>query len=381
VVGLVLAVALPVAAFSGLNRWPYAPAGRSPLLVAVGDTSCEPGAPIEAEKQSDVCDKTGTGYTVRWQAQTATATQVESLHPDLVAVLGDEQYQVGRYQDFMGSFDHTYGAFKFLQRPAPGNHEFYTSHGESGVHGAGYFDYYNGYQVNPTNGNAVMGMFSSTGGAPVSQPIPLQDGQAGHFGASGDGWYSYDLGAWHIISLNIECAVQPGGCDPNGSWLSSETTWLAQDLAANNAACTLAYWHQPTFSIANAAPSAEGAAATAWWQLLYQHGADIVLNGHDHTYARFTPMDPAGKADPHRGIREFIVGTGGESLDPVGVTKNVEASTGDYYGVMALTLNPNGYAWAYQSAMKSPDAATSLPATYTDSGTGQCHAAGDGTSQ
>src|SRR5690242_13307427 len=113
------------------NPWPYADTPPAPVLATVGDISCQPSAPVEGEKQKDVCDKTGTGDTTRWHAQTATANQIEALKPNLVAVLGDEQYEVGRYEDFMGSFDHTYGAFKFLQRPAPGNHEFYDEHGET----------------------------------------------------------------------------------------------------------------------------------------------------------------------------------------------------------------------------------------------------------
>lgn len=356
---------------------------RSPVLAAVGDISCQPGEPVEAEKQKDVCDKTGTGYTTRWQAQTATANQIEAMKPDLVAILGDEQYEVGRYQDFMASFDHTYGAFKWLHRPAPGNHEFYSEHGESGVKGAGYFDYYNGYKVNPDNGNPVTKPISAgDGGLPVDQPVPRQDGQAGHFGADGDGWYSYNLGSWHIISLNIECKVQPGGCDPNGAWLARETKWLEKDLAANHSSCTLAYWHQPTFSAADTEvpgskfTTPEGTAADTWWNLLYQHGADVVLNGHDHLYARFVPMDPNGNAAPKNGIREFIVGTGGESLDqPVknATSQNIVTATGDYYGVMKLTLHHNGYDWDYKSAMKSPSAPASEAASYSDTGSAECH--------
>jgi hypothetical protein len=356
---------------------------HAPVLAAVGDVSCQPGPPVEGEAQKDVCDKTGAGYTTRWQAQTATAAQIEAMKPDLVAILGDEQYEVGRYEDFMASFDHTYGAFKWLHRPAPGNHEFYSEHGESGVHGYGYFDYYNGYQVDPNTGNPVTTSVSAgDGGAPVVQPIPLQDGQAGNVGSNGNGWYSYNLGSWHIISLNAECDVQPGGCDSNGEWLASQTKWLAQDLAHNRAPCTLAYWHQPTFSSGDAAvpgtkfTSPEGTAADTWWKLLYRYGADVVLNGHDHLYARYAPMDPSGNADPAKGIREFIVGTGGESLDqPVqnANSQNIEAATGNYYGVMKLTLKHDGYDWDYESAMKSPDAPSSEPATFTDTGSASCH--------
>ena len=358
--------------------WPYGPPSQPPalaladrpqVLATVGDISCQPSAPVEHEKASDVCS------TARNQAQVATAGQIEALKPDLVAILGDEQYQVGRLEDFMGSFDKTYGAFKFLQRPTAGNHEFYSAHGETGVHGYGYFDYYNGHQVDPSTLNPISKTFTTDDmTSTFTQPIPLQDGQAGHFGAVGNGWYSYDLGAWHIVSLNAECSVQPGGCDPSGAWLSNETQWLAQDLAADRASCTLAYWHQPTFSSASPTPSAEGAAARSWWQLLYQHGAAIVLNGHDHSYARFAPMTPAGTPDPRRGIREFIVGTGGESLDAISpAVQNLEAATGDYYGVMKLTLSPYRYSWDFESVLKGAGAPAGAPATYSDTGSGTCH--------
>lgn len=380
-----VALAGTVMAASGMfapaddNAWPYAQTPRDPVLAAVGDISCQPSAPIEAEKQKDVCDKTGKGNTERMQAQTATADQIETMQPNLVAILGDEQYEVGRYEDFMGSFDHTYGAFKFLQRPAPGNHEFYSAHGETGVHGDGYFDYYNGAQLNPNDGSFVTDTFNAeppfTG--TITQPRPRPNGQAGEVGAHGNGWYSYDLGAWHIISLNAECAVQPGGCNPNGEWLASETKWLSGDLFGDHAQCTLAYWHQPTFS-PTASPttsdSEEGQAADAWWKLLYAHNADVVLNGHDHVYARFAPMDPSGKADPRRGIREFVVGTGGESLDTIiPSTPNLQASADWYYGAMKLTLGQDDYRWDYESAMRGPEAPASTPASYSDAGGGRCH--------
>lgn len=360
------------------NPWPYAPQNRAPVLAVVGDIACQPGGPVESEKQKDVCDKSGRGSTTRMQAQTATADEIEAMHPALVALLGDEQYEVGRYEDFMGSFDQTYGAFKFLHRPAPGNHEFYSEHGETGVHGDGYFDYYNGFQHNAADGSIVTDTFTRDAPATgtFTQPRPRQDGQAGHVGDNGDGWYSYDLGDWHVVSLNAECDVQPGGCDPNGAWVASETSWLARDLATDRAQCTLAYWHQPTFSVAGETADPEGIVADAWWRLLYAHGADLVLNGHDHTYARYAPMDPSGRADPRHGIREFVVGTGGESLDqPIANanTPNLQAASGDYYGAMALTLEHDGYRWDYASAMKDPGTDPSLPASYGDTGSARCH--------
>jgi hypothetical protein len=373
--------------FSGDNAWPYNNPGPAPVLAAVGDISCQPTAPQGAEKATDVCTG-GATATTRNAAQNATAEQVEAMHPALIAILGDEQYQNGYYSDFENSYDKYWGASKFLQRPAPGNHEFYDNHGQPGVRGLGYFDYYNGIQhsangseddvtvTNPTTGTPV----TNADGSDVTQPEPQPNGQAGSFGTTGNGWYSYNLGNWHLISLNIECADEPGGCSTTGSWFQSETKWLAQDLSLDHSQCTLAYWHQPTFS-STATPftsdSAEGQTADAWWKLLYQHRATLILNGHDHVYSRFTPMDPAGSADPRHGIREFIIGTGGESLDTVlPDTPNLQAWADQYYGTMKFTLGPGWYKWDYESAMESPTAPSGTPSTYSDTGTGVCNGPG-----
>jgi hypothetical protein len=398
------------------NTWPYATTGKSPVLAVVGDISCQPGAEGPGESGSEVCTDPATPppytNTSLWQSQEATANQIETRKPDAVALLGDLQYQVGRYSDFAGSFDLTYGAFKFLHRPAPGNHEFYDEHGQTGVKGYGYFSYYNGFLVD-TNNDANLGKPLTTtipdpcptpsasckaGKTPVAnldpQPIPRADGQAGHFDlvnggvngdGLGDGWYSYNLGSWHLISLNIECYTQPDtrgadGCSSTNAWFASELAWLKKDLEENHSTCTLAYWHQPLYSAADSL-SEEGTTASAFWQLLYEHHADLVLNGHDHLYARYRPLDPSGNYDPKNGIREFIVGTGGETLDPVGSSTtgdagakfnaaNLENATGNYWGVMFLTLHPDGYKWDFESALGLPG----TPAgTYSDKGFGACH--------
>jgi hypothetical protein len=406
------------------NTWPYATTtGRSPVLAVVGDIACQPGeTEPSGEKGNEACGNPKAPYTSTslWQSQEATANQIENMKPDLLAIVGDLQYQVGQYSDFEQSYDLTYGAFKPITRPAPGNHEFYDEHSATGVAGYGYFSYFNGFQINtdgsiqtttvpdpcPSTPSAVAAACGNPGLTALNpQPIPRADGQAGHFelGANGglngtgvgDGWYSYNLGSWHLISLNIECSTQPGGCSNTGTWFASELEWLKNDLAANQSACTLAYWHQPTFSATNGI-TPEGIAAQAFWQRLYEYGADLVLNGHDHLYAHYRPLDPSGNYDPFKGIREFIVGTGGETLDPVvtatvtsgtGETNmedpdgrtnfnalNLEAgATGDYWGVMALTLNQNGYAWDFESALEAPLAGAPTSPTFSDKGVGICH--------
>jgi acid phosphatase type 7 len=382
------------------NTWPYATVGRSPVLAVVGDVACQPGETEPAgEKAGENCDG-DTAQNLN-ASQAATAMQIETMKPDLVAIVGDEQYQVGQFFDFENSYELTYGAFKGITRPAPGNHEFYTEHGAVGVAGYGYFSYFNGVQHN-ADGSIMTATISGnpdTAGT-FTQPVPFSDGQAGHFEQSGglgtaanggpvgvgDGWYSYNLGAWHIISLNIECETQPGGCSDTGAWFASELEWLKKDLEANHSACTAAYWHQPTFSPANGLGE-EGTTAQAFWQLLYQYGADLVLNGHDHLYARYRPLDASGNYDPRKGIREFVVGTGGETLDAVVTTdataadpsgnpnfnaQNLEAASGEFWGVMGLTLDQNGYKWNFESTLKDP-AQTTGPATYSDKGFGTCH--------
>ena len=359
---------------------------KDPVLAAVGDIACLPAGDVNlAEDNLSPPESVTPGNecsTGRWQAQTATAGQIEAMQPDLVALLGDQQYQAGHWEDYMDSFDHTYGAFKWLHRPSPGNHEYYTSKGEAGVQGVGYFDYYNGYETDPMTGAPITKVINThdAGSENITQPIPLQNGQAGPYGTTGDGWYSYNVGRWHLISLNIECAVEPGSCDTNpktnpDGWLTRETAWLAQDLAQNTAPCTLAYWHQPTFSAAGAL-SMEGTAADVWWKLLYQHHADIVLNGHDHLYARYFPMDPNGHRNS-QGLREFIVGTGGESLDtlqPIAADPNRVTGADGFYGVMKLTLHPGGYSWDFEPILNSSFEPASA-ANFSDTGSAACHLA------
>ncbi|MFC1412654.1 metallophosphoesterase [Streptacidiphilus sp. N1-12] len=355
------------------NDWPYAQHGaHSYTLAAVGDIACEPDDDDNAATPTSL--KCGSPTLGGMDAEFATAKQATDMHPDLVALLGDEQYQVGKLTDFEQSFEQAWGGLKMLERPAPGNHEYYPyakkGDNEAGQNGVGYFGYFNGHDQSGT---------------------PDAQGQAGDDTADNQGWYSYDLGNWHIISLNAECdsgAFNHDCSTTDSGLLSQETQWLSQDLAANKRPCTIAYWHQPTFSattastttVPAAAPGAggiEGAAADAWWKLLYQRHATLILNGHEHAYARLRPMNPAGQYDKAHGIPEFIIGSGGEALDTLAGTPgnyanpNVVTAQASAFGVMNFTLKAHSYSWNYKPVEPGPGFdATALQ--YSDSGSGTC---------
>lgn len=247
----------------------------------------------------------------------ATAKIIEAI-PGTVAALGDLALSDGTAEEFADCYDKTWGAFKSRTRPAPGNHEFHSAGGNP------YFDYF---------------------GAAAGDPKR--------------GYYSYNLGAWHIIALNGECK-DIGGCQAG----SSEEKWLRQDLQSHPAACTLAYWHEPLFS--SGAAHGNDADFMAFWRDLYNARATIVLNGHDHDYERFAPQDPDGRADPARGIREFVVGTGGnhERTFAAWQDPNSEVRMTGMFGVLKLTLHAHGYNWEF-----IPEAGKS----FHDSGYDNCH--------
>lgn len=240
--------------------------------------------------------------------------------PGTVFAAGDLAYDKGTEREFANCYSPTWGRHKARTKPAPGNHE-YDSSGA-----AGYFKYW-----------------GSAAGDPQK------------------GYYSYDLGAWHIVVLNSNCPHVAGGCEAG----SSQEKWLREDLAAHPAPCTLAYWHHPLFSSGEHGSEKEMKAS---WQALYDAGADVVINGHDHDYERFAPQDSSGKADPERGIREFVVGTGGKDHRPfLTLRPNSEVRNNGTYGVLKLTLHSQGYEWKF-----IPEAGR----RFTDSGSGTCHKAG-----
>jgi len=294
------------------GRWPdWQPAGLDPVVMAAGDIACDPASSYFND---------GLGIP-RHCGELKTSDLL--LRSDLWAVLplGDTQYQDGALAKFAASYDPTWGRTKYLQRPAIGNHEYQTG-------AAGYFDYFNG--------------------------VGAADGPAGNRAL---GYYSFDVGTWHIVSLNSNCAKVPGGCDIG----SPQERWLSADLAAHPTKCTLAMWHSPLFS------SFRGGdvQTIALWQTLYSAGADVVLVGHHHFYERFAPQTAGGDRDPAQGIRQFTVGTGGKSLDSPGARDPNSVVIGDStFGVLKLVLHPGSYDWAFESASPDP---------FTDVGSYPCH--------
>ncbi|HJS42219.1 MAG TPA: Ig-like domain-containing protein [Gemmatimonadales bacterium] len=230
-----------------------------------------------------------------------------------VFTLGDNAYPNGSATEYSSYYGPTWGRHKARTRPVPGNHEYNTQGAE------GYYSY-----------------FGSAAGEP------------------GKGYYSYDLGGWHIIALNSNLASNAG---------SPQEQWLRADLASSNARCTLAYWHHARFS--SGTTHGNSLLVRDLWQALYEYGAEIVLSGHEHTYERFAPQTPDGGPDMSKGIRQFIVGTGGAGLYSFGATPraNSEVRHNSTRGVLKLTLHADRYEWQFVPASGS----------FTDSGSGSCH--------
>ena len=314
---LALALMMPAASVQpgGAGATALASAG-DPVIYAAGDIACNP---------SDSGFNGGNGTAKRCHEKWTAA---ELVGATAVLPLGDEQYQCGMLSDFQQSYDPSWGQQKAIEHPVIVNHEYY--HGCAGAlpGAAGYFTYF---------GNAA---------------TPLQPGCT----AKCKGYYSYNIGSWHFIALNSECG-QVGGCGAN----SAQGKWLRADLAASSAACTIAYWHRPLYTSGG---SLGDAAMQPFWQILYNAHVDIVLNGHDHIYERFAPQNANGGAASN-GIREFIVGTGGENhggINSVAANSVVRDTT--TFGVLKLTLHSGSYDWSFIPDGKSGN--------FTDSGSASC---------
>lgn len=219
----------------------------------------------------------------------------------VVAVLGDVAYPDGSAAAFADCYDPAWGGLVDRTRPVQGNHDVRTAGA------AGYYGYF-GEQAGP-------------------EP---------------QGYYSYDLGAWHVVALNSNCA-QVGGCGPD----SPQVVWLREDLAATRTENVLAYWHHPRFSTGQHGDDSDVA---TFWDVLAAAGADVVLNGHDHDYQRFAPLDPDGRRDAG-GMREFVVGTGGAGLRAFRTERDtVQYRQNERLGVLRLDLEACGYRWAFLPA-------------------------------
>lgn len=290
-------------------------AASDPVIAAAGDIACDP-------RNSNFNDGNGSSRSCR---QKYTAELLVNGEFSAVLALGDNQYYCGGYQAFLQSYDLSWGQVKSITRPVVGNHEYLTYGGTdcttANAEAAGHFQYFGAAAGDPTKG-----------------------------------YYSYDIGAWHLIALNSNCG-SVGGCSSS----SPQGRWLAADLAAHPNFCTLAYWHIPLFSSGDRASYN----TQQFWETLYKSNADLILTGHDHIYERFAPQTPNGALDTIRGIREFIVGSGGANHTSVSaIAANSEVQDDSSFGILKLTLHATSYDWQF-----IPEAS----ATFTDSGTTNCH--------
>jgi hypothetical protein len=282
------------------------------VVMAAGDIACDP---------ADAGFNDGAGTSTKCR-QGATAALIGSEDPDAVLALGDNQYECSGLEAFAQSYDASWGPWKSRTYAVVGNHEYQTTGGTGcpSTPAAGHFEY-----------------FGSNAGPPNK------------------GYYSFDLGAWHLIALNSECG-QVGGCGGN----SAQEAWLEADLAQHPAECTLAFFHRPRFGPTE---TLDTPILDVLWTELEEADVDIVLNGHVHAYDRFTPLDGSGEPDAD-GIRQFIVGTGGKGLQPFGSPgPSVEAQTTSDFGVLRLGLRPGTYDWSFMSV---------TPGGFTDEGTADC---------
>jgi acid phosphatase type 7 len=290
------------------------------VIVAAGDIACDPAYPDF---------NTGIGTAVGCHEK-ATSDLVETIKPDAVLALGDIQYVHGTAANYAASYDPTWGRFKDITHPVLGNHEG----GEGGTNTT-YFDYF---------------------------------GQSA--GDRTQGYYSFDLGAWHLIALNSNCGTYSFNHSHDDCAAgSAQDTWLKNDLATHPAMCTLTYFHVPRFSSGSdhRSDATSDNTLTTLWADLYSAGADVILNGHAHEYERFAPLTPAGQIDQARGIREFIVGTGGDDHHTAGAAVHgSEVRSSDSFGVLRLTLRSSSYDYQFVND-RTPGA------TNTDHGSAQCH--------
>ncbi len=277
-----------------------------------------PEAPIQTPTSGGDPVLVGAGDITRCSTKgdQITAQLLENI-PGTIFTAGDSENDEGSPEEYAECFAPYWGKMLSRIRPALGNHDYLTQEA------AGFFGYFSS-------------MASETQ----------------------TGYYSYDLGAWHIVVLNSNCS-KVGGCDEG----SPELEWLRADLAAHPVQCTLAYWHHPRFSSGKHGSDPH---MQPFWQVLFEYGTEVVVNGHNHDYERFAPQDPEGNSDPVNGIREFVAGTGGASHDPFPepALPNTEIRNDVTFGVLKFTLHPMSYDWEF---IPEPGK------KFTDNGSTACH--------
>jgi acid phosphatase type 7 len=253
----------------------------------------------------------GAGDIAKCPGQAAATARLLAAIPGTIFTAGDNVYPDGDAAMFSSCYGSTWGGLRSRTRPSPGNHDYLTAGA------AAYFAYF---------GTAA--------------------------GPRGRGYYSYDLGAWHIISLNSEVSANPG---------SAQERWLRLDLAAHPRRCTLAYWHKPLFSSGHLGGSRS---VQGLWPALYAAGVEVVVNGHDHDYERFAPQTATGRADAKAGIREFVAGTGGAQLLEIRTpVANSQFRYNKSHGVLSFTLSEAAYDWKF----------IAVSGAVVDAGHSSCH--------
>jgi hypothetical protein len=287
--------------------------GTSAVIVAAGDISCGAGSGGAACKQLETSN---------------LFVNNTALNPDAVLLLGDNQYESGVLSDYNTYLNSSWGRVINKVYPSIGNHEYNDPAGGA----KGTFDYFEAKFGGPGN--------------TTKRP-----------GARNQGYYSFDVGSWHMVALNSNCS-HAGGCGVG----SAQETWLRADLAAHTQKCSLIFFHHPWWSSGGRAK--EGAVLPLL-QAFYDNNGDVILTGHDHTYERFAPQNPSGALDTARGMREFVVGTGGRNHTSLASRQpNSEVFDQSSFGVLKMTLNATGYTWQF----------IPIPGnSFTDNGTGTCH--------
>jgi hypothetical protein len=301
----------PASVLTGINAASSATAADDPVIAAAGDIACAPPVSRGNRCRDDLT-----------AAKLTTATHVLTL--------GDNQYNCGQLSAYQASYDKTWGQVKSKTFPIPGEDD-YSGGGCSTPGASGYFTYF---------------------------------GDRAHQGGctSGcKGWYSYDIGAWHVVALNTACdQAGVGGC----SATSPQVTWLKRDLANNTKTCVLAQMHRPYWANGNTVAKYKPIV-----NALYAAGVDVLLTGNSHLYARYAQQNPSSQVDTAKGIREFIVGTGGKSHSKLASPQlpNLQVGNDTTFGVLQMNLHPTSYEWKYVQAYP----VTSQP--FTDTGSTNCH--------